>query len=131
MKNKSSIKLHPKHGLNPTIPVCIVCGEDKGDIALLGATWKGKEAAPMRMLIDAVPCEDCTKKHLTSGVLLVENTAEGIITGKIAILTEGGFRNVFPTVEIPEQRIVVISEEAMTQLDELFASIQEEEATNE
>lgn len=26
---KDSITLHPEHGLNPSIEVCMICGEDK------------------------------------------------------------------------------------------------------
>ena len=32
---KDGIVLHPEHGLNPSIELCIVCGEEMG-IALLG-----------------------------------------------------------------------------------------------
>lgn len=38
----SSIKLSSKHGVNPTIPVCFFCGEEKNEIALLGRIG-GKE----------------------------------------------------------------------------------------
>lgn len=33
---KDGIVLHPEHGLNPSIELCIVCGEEMG-IALLGS----------------------------------------------------------------------------------------------
>ena len=32
---KDGITLHPEHGLNPSIEVCMICGEEMG-IALLG-----------------------------------------------------------------------------------------------
>lgn len=38
----SSIKLSPKHGVNPTIPVCFFCGKPKNEIALMGRMG-GKE----------------------------------------------------------------------------------------
>lgn len=28
---KDGIVLHPEHGLNPSIELCIVCGEEMGD----------------------------------------------------------------------------------------------------
>jgi hypothetical protein len=57
---KNDIKLHKEHGLNPTIPICVFCGEDKNEIALLGADYKGE--APMHMAIDNEPCEECQEK---------------------------------------------------------------------
>lgn len=38
---KDSITLHPEHGLNPSIEVCMICGEEMG-IALLGNNIKGQ-----------------------------------------------------------------------------------------
>ena len=43
---KDGIVLHPEHGLNPSIELCIVCGEEMG-IALLGNNIKGQ--APHHM----------------------------------------------------------------------------------
>lgn len=28
---KDGITLHPEHGLNPSIEVCMICGEENGD----------------------------------------------------------------------------------------------------
>jgi hypothetical protein len=64
------IRLHKLWGLNPTIPVCIVCGKEKGEVALLGAAYK--ERAPMHMIIDVEPCPDCREKFLKTGVMIVE-----------------------------------------------------------
>ena len=30
------IEISPKHGVNPTIPICFWFGEEKGEIVLLG-----------------------------------------------------------------------------------------------
>ena len=32
----NAIKVSPKYGLNPTIPVCFWCGKERGEIALMG-----------------------------------------------------------------------------------------------
>lgn len=73
----NSIKLSPKHGLNPCIPVCFFCGQDKNEIALLGQIGdrrKGEDIkAPMKAVLDYVPCEECQKKF-AEGVLLIEVT---------------------------------------------------------
>lgn len=36
----SGIKLSPKYGVNPTIPVCFWCGKEKNEIALMGTCWR-------------------------------------------------------------------------------------------
>lgn len=65
----SRLRLHSKHGLNPTIPTCFWCGKDKNEIALLGAKYPGE--APMHMVVDYQPCEDCQAK-MAQGVTLIE-----------------------------------------------------------
>lgn len=122
MPQSPEIKLHKEHGLNPTIAVCILCGEDKGDIVLLGSAYK--EKAPMRMLVDAIPCEDCRKKYLETGVMLVEATQDGAITGKVTVILDEAFKSIFQA-EIPSGKIAVISEEAMDDLTKLFKETEE------
>lgn len=79
------IEISPKHGLNPTIPVCFWCGKDKNEIALLGrirektknryganVTKRDSDIeAPSRMVIDYEPCDEC-KKWWDSGVAVLE-----------------------------------------------------------
>lgn len=52
------IRVSEKHGVNPSITICPICGKETG-IALLGKL-KGDKEAPMRMLSD--PCDDCVSK---------------------------------------------------------------------
>jgi hypothetical protein len=66
---KGDIKLHHEHGLNPTLCMCFWCGQDRGDIALLGASIKGQ--APTRAVIDYQPCDRCEQVH-AKGVVFVE-----------------------------------------------------------
>lgn len=72
-----SIKLSPKHGLNPCIPVCFFCGEEKKEIALfghIGDKRKGEDyEAPMKAVLDFEPCEKC-REQFSRGVLLIEVT---------------------------------------------------------
>ncbi|MBN7763711.1 hypothetical protein JYP52_21465 [Nitratireductor aquibiodomus] len=65
----SRIRLHREHGLNPTMPVCFWCGEDKGEVALLGSSYKGE--APMKMVLDYVPCEAC-EQQMSLGITCME-----------------------------------------------------------
>lgn len=64
--SNAGIKLSPKHGLNPTIPVCFWCGEERNEVALLGHIGDGRKhedfEAPMHMVIDydavrKMPCK--------------------------------------------------------------------------
>lgn len=52
------IRVSEKHGVNPSITICPICGKETG-IALLGKLKEDKEA-PMRMLSD--PYDDCVSK---------------------------------------------------------------------
>lgn len=53
--SKNSIRLSKKHGLNPSMMICPLCGKNLG-IALFGHL-KGDEQAPMQVYGE--PCEDC------------------------------------------------------------------------
>lgn len=73
----NDIKLSPKYGVNPTIPVCFWCGKEKNEIALLGRI-SGKSRredieAPRHMVLDYEPCDEC-KKNRQLGVTVIEAT---------------------------------------------------------
>ena len=106
------IEISPKHGLNPTIPVCFWCGKDKNEIALLGRirekTKRGSDIeAPRRMVIDYEPCDEC-KKMWESGIAVFEaqetptmpnqpEIQKGIYpTGRLVVMTVEGADRVFP-----------------------------------
>lgn len=67
----SSIKLSPKHGLNPVIPKCFFCGESKNEIALLGKIDREDSEAPANLILDYEPCDKC-KENWSQGVALIE-----------------------------------------------------------
>ena len=66
---EKSIRLSPKHGVNPTIPRCFFCGKEKNEIALMGKL-KNDAEAPKNCILDYIPCEECQKKF-TAGILCV------------------------------------------------------------
>lgn len=72
-----SVTLSPRYGVNPTIPVCFWCGEERGEIALLGHIGDGRKhediEAPMHMVLDYEPCDEC-KKHMDMGFTVMEAT---------------------------------------------------------
>lgn len=63
------ITLSKEHGVNPCIPVCFWCGEDKPEVALLGKL-PGDVAAPMKAVLDFEPCEKC-KAFMDQGITLI------------------------------------------------------------
>lgn len=115
------IEVSPKHGLNPTIPVCFWCGKEKNEIALLGrirektknryganVTVPGSDIkAPMKMVLDYEPCDDC-KSLWDSGVAVLEVQQSPISPGqpeiqvgiyptsRFAVITVEGANNIFP-----------------------------------
>ena len=105
----SEIKLSPKHGLNPTIPVCFWCGKEKGEIALMGHIGDGRKGedfeAPHNLVLDYEPCEIC-KDHMSLGVTVMEATSESNVVTSVEI-QEG----VYPT-----GRWVVITPDAAKRL---------------
>jgi len=118
----SNIRLHSKYGLNPTMPLCILCGEEKGEIALLGASYK--EEAPKKMVLDVVPCDKCKEKYLSQGVLLIEaikeynakNQEMNVPTGRLVVLRFVAFKKLF-NAKVPKQKIVFVEKGLLDKLE--------------
>ena len=66
--SKDSILLSPKHGVNPSITHCEICGKEIG-IALLGKL-KDDAEAPKDVAIGL--CDDCQKVMDAEGVIVIE-----------------------------------------------------------
>jgi len=126
-----SIRLHPKHGLNPTMPVCFCCGQDTGEIALLGAAYKGE--APHRMVMDKAPCKKC-QDLMTRGVILIE-TRDGeegenpYRTGYMTVVTVEAARNIFnKNIDLEKNRVFFIEERVLkTMMGDLYRVEKEKE----
>ena len=58
------IRLSDRHGVNPTLCMCFWCGEDTGDLALLGR-MKGDVEAPQKAIVNYDPCPDCKTNPYT------------------------------------------------------------------
>lgn len=67
-KEKGSITLSPKHGVNPSILHCECCGKEYG-IGLAGKL-KGDAEAPKDVMYGF--CDDCQKVIDQGGVMIVE-----------------------------------------------------------
>ena len=105
-----SIKLSPKHGLNPTVPVCFFCGKTKNEVAILGKINKQDDEAPPHMILDYEPCDEC-KKHMALGITFIgvtdkpvsknqppiskDKTGEHYPTGDWCVVTEDCAKRLF------------------------------------
>jgi len=69
-----SIRLSQKHGVNPTIPKCFLCGKDKNELFLMGRL-PGDAEAPKGMVFDQLPCDQC-KEHMEKGIILISADEE-------------------------------------------------------
>ena len=105
-----SIRISPKYGVNPTIPVCFFCGEAKNEIALMGKVGgKGEDIEmPMHCVLDYEPCDKC-KEEMAQGITLIgvaeQPTSENQTpidanrrlypTGKWCVITEECTKRIF------------------------------------
>jgi len=67
-----NIRISPKHGVNPTMGICMWCGKPTGTIAFCGRLPKDAEA-PKYSVVDYEPCDECKEKW-AKGVVLIEGT---------------------------------------------------------
>ena len=103
------IKISPKHGLNPTIPVCFWCGKQKNEIALMGH-MKDDIEAPKNMVLDYVPCEEC-QSHMAMGVAVLEASDHPNTEGQPPMQ-----KGVYPT-----SRFVVVTTECADRVFNAYA----------
>jgi hypothetical protein len=61
------VRLSKKHGVNPCLGICFFCGEDSGEIGLLGLLPGDKEA-PRRAILSRDPCPKC-RAFMAQGVI--------------------------------------------------------------
>lgn len=114
------IKLSPKHGVNPTIPMCFFCGESKNEIALLGKIGgKGEDIeAPMYMVLDYEPCDKC-KETIGDNVLVIGVQAQDTAELQKCLPIQKGF--------VPYGNWTIMLPEAVKRIfeldDEVFANV--------
>ena len=124
-----SIRLHKEHGLNPTLSICIICKEETGEIALLGAGYKGE--APKHLVTSVIPCDKCKEKYLKTGVMLAEveikyNTIKRELqpTGNLAVITDEAFKRLFAQEEIPKEKISYVAVGVLQNLQGDYAKLE-------
>ena len=129
------IKVSEKHGINPTIPICFWCGEDKNEIVLL-EKLPGDVEAPMHMWIpgDYEPCEKCAELR-KQGIDIVEVNEKPVIgepqqpyygyfpTGRHFIIKDEAAKRIFlsPMIEqLVEKRMGFVDKETMDILTKMI-----------
>lgn len=120
----ANIKISPKYGLNPTIPICFWCGKEKNEIALLGriskrekttTAWGGNSLktvdndaeAPKNAIIDYNPCEECAEK-MAKGCTLIGVTTTPIAKDLPPIGKDDQGAELYPT-----SRYMVVKDEGI------------------
>lgn len=110
---KDGITLHPEHGLNPSIEVCMICGEEMG-IALLGNNIKGQ--APHHICTGGV-CDNCKKIIDDGGCFIIEvedgsDQKNPYRTGRYCAIKKGVAKKMFGK----EHSIVYMEKSAFSQM---------------
>lgn len=88
------IPISPKHGLNPCIPVCLFCGKQKNEIALMGKL-PGDAEAPHSAVIDYTPCDEC-QANWNMGIPLIRVSRRPSVENQPPMKAQGG-ACVYPT----------------------------------
>ena len=95
------IRLSKNHGLNPAIPVCFFCFEQKNEIVLPGIL-KGDVEAPRAAVWDRDPCDRCGEVMKTA-CLLLEGTSDKLEdrTGRMWGIKDRSIKELFSGLKTP------------------------------
>jgi len=113
-----SLRISKKHGLNPVIPKCFFCGEDKKEVLLLGHL-KNDEEAPRKCVFDYEPCDKC-KEYMKQGVIFISvrngtNKDSPYRTGGWALIKEKAAKEIFGD-NIGESRVAFLEDDVWNKL---------------
>ena len=134
---RGDITLSEKHGVNPAIPKCFYCGDDKNEVILAGQLPNDMEA-PRAAIWDIHPCDACLAR-MKVGIILISvkdgqhdkieadannyehnhRSMRGFIpnphrTGKFIVIKESALRRAFE----PSTRLDAILTRRWTFMDE-------------
>jgi len=119
----SGIRLSPKHGVNPAIPVCFYCGKSKNEIILTGRL-KDDAEAPQRAVWSKAPCDECAA-FMKQGVICIstrngESGDNPYRTGRFAVLTDEAIQRMVSPPELAasilKARVVFMPDEVWDRL---------------
>ena len=110
-----SIRLSPRHGLNPVIPRCFFCGARKNEVVLPGLL-EGDVGAPRDAVWDHEPCDQC-QQYMKDGIILIsvrdgESGPNPYRTGGWCVLKEAAVRKLIQPASlvnaIVEKRVAFV-----------------------
>lgn len=94
------IRLSERHGVNPMLSQCPLCGGDTNELILLGRLPDDKQA-PMRGVVSGVsqPCDTC-KHYMQQGIMLIvvrdgSDRSNPYRIGEIHVITEDAASRIF------------------------------------
>ena len=120
------MRLSKNNGLNPTIPVCYVCGKDKNEIVLTGAAGNAMARElghkdgqmPMHCCMDVYPCDDCIsmiKKGLVLAIVCKDkqimtgmNDEEPERTGELIYVPKGRLKDFKGSIAFIEESVAAV-----------------------
>lgn len=130
----SGLKLSPKYGLNPTIPVCFWCGNEKNEVVLMGHVGNPKKhediEAPKHAILDFEPCEECVK-NMAKGFTVIEATTEpnnttntelqkGVYpTGNWVVIKNEAAQRIFPDADLSTNKMFVMENDFKAMFGEI------------
>lgn len=117
-----SLRLHPKFGVNPTIPDCFYCRKPKNEVLLLGAAYR-KEAPSGGMVVGLEPCDECKEKYKNFSLLIEANDNPGqnpTPTGNFAAVKFDAFSKIF---DVPPRKIFFIEPVAFKKVEAMAKEI--------
>lgn len=117
------MKLSKKHGFNPSIETCFLCGKDKG-VVLFGQ-MKNDSEAPKKVCLNYEPCTEC-KGLMEKGIILISVDEHkstdmknpyrtgGWVVVKESVISE--FFNESASKEVLNKRVCFFSDEVWDKL---------------
>lgn len=89
-----ALRLSQKHGVNPSVEKCFLCGEAKR-VVLFGRLREDKEA-PREVVITQEPCDKC-KDYMKQGVILISTKDDDrdYRTGGWVVLRDSAIERIF------------------------------------
>jgi hypothetical protein len=104
------IRVSEKHGVNPALEQCYICGDDKG-VVLFGRL-PGDVEAPRQVVMDKDPCDKC-RGLMKQGVILISVREEPAVkggkqeepyrTGKLVVVRDAFIERVINDPQVRDQ----------------------------
>lgn len=114
-KGEKMIRISEKYGVNPAVPLCYFCNQEKNELILAGRLEEDKEA-PHKAVWDMIPCDKC-KEFMKQGIILIsvkdgESGKNPYRTGGWVVVKEEAAKRMFgETNRIIETRIGFVEDE--------------------